>query len=344
MKIKPVMKIKLIVPVFLILFFQSALAQDKPSMTDVDRIRLAEAFRLGESIGDRIWKDWDKAPFAVLLVTPDYEFLIRHPKPSQDFTLLGYDSLLKSNVYFRNRTQRADFLATFPAIKGSLIPTIVVGQAENTTAKTSTAWVVTLLHEHFHQLQYSQPTYYADVNSLDLSGGDQTGMWMLNYAFPYGKQEVEEKFSALSKLLVDAINAKGKADRSMRLSAYLQARRQFQQMLSPADYRYFSFQLWQEGIARYTEYQAAKLAATRYKPGKEFRALKDFTPFEQAASSTYERIFKQLLTQKIGKSQRDIFYPFGAAEGLLLDEVNPSWRSRYFADKFDLSKYFDKKD
>ena len=93
----------------------------------------------------------DKAPFAVLLVTPEYEFLIRHPRPSQDFTLIGYDTVLKSNVYSRKRTFSANLLATFPAVSG--IPTIVIGQAENTSKKTSTPWVITLLHEHFHQLQ-----------------------------------------------------------------------------------------------------------------------------------------------------------------------------------------------
>ena len=43
MKIRLIMKIKIIAPVFLVLFFQSALAQGKPSISDVDRIRLAEA-------------------------------------------------------------------------------------------------------------------------------------------------------------------------------------------------------------------------------------------------------------------------------------------------------------
>jgi len=73
-----------------------------------------------------------------------------------------------------------------------MISTIVVGQAENTSAKTSSSWVITVLHEHFHQLQDSQPNFYSDVNALNLARGDQTGMWMLNYAFPYERTEVQE--------------------------------------------------------------------------------------------------------------------------------------------------------
>src|SRR3989454_526774 len=139
------MKAKFII--FVILLCQSIVAaQDKPAIPAVDRLRLAEAFRLADSVGNDVWKDWNRAPFAVLLVTPEYEFLLRHPTPSRDFSPLGYDSLLKSEVHCRKRTQSIRFLATFPAIKGSMVSTIVVGQAENTSAGTSTPWVVTLLH------------------------------------------------------------------------------------------------------------------------------------------------------------------------------------------------------
>src|SRR6266404_291932 len=128
-----------------------------PRLADTDRVRLAEAFRLAEAIGNRVWPGWDKAPFAVLLITPEHEFLVRHPKPSSDFALIGEDPVLKGKVWFRKREHSTHFLATWPAVGG--VPTIVIGQAENTTSRTSSSWVITLLHEHFHQLQYSKPHY-----------------------------------------------------------------------------------------------------------------------------------------------------------------------------------------
>jgi len=45
-------------------------AQNQPVLSAIDRTRLAEAFRL-DQIGERVWPGWSKAPFAVLLVTPD---------------------------------------------------------------------------------------------------------------------------------------------------------------------------------------------------------------------------------------------------------------------------------
>jgi len=50
----------------------------QPALAQIDRVRLREVFRLGDSIGDRVWPGWSKAPFAVLLVTPEYEFLVRY--------------------------------------------------------------------------------------------------------------------------------------------------------------------------------------------------------------------------------------------------------------------------
>jgi hypothetical protein len=253
--------------------------------------------------------------------------------------LIGYDALLKSDVYFRKRTQPTNFLATFPLVGG--ISTIVVGQAENTTAKTSTPWVVTLLHEHFHQLQDSQPDSYAAVDALNLSGGDQTGMWQINYPFPYSAPDVNRQFTDVSRLLAEAIQTKNKKEFSVKLAAYLEARRKFEKFLSPADYKYLSFQLWKEGVSRYTEYRVARLAGRKFKPGKAFRALKDYKTFDETADKLLENIVKQLTTLRLDESKRELFYPFGAGEALLLDRANPQWQSRYFAEKFYIDKYFE---
>ena len=93
------MKAKLLGFVVLLLSFHSVLAQGKPAIPDADRLRIAEAFKLSKIVGDHLWKGWSKTPFAIMLVTSDYEFLMRHPNPSSDFTSLGYDQLLKTNMY-----------------------------------------------------------------------------------------------------------------------------------------------------------------------------------------------------------------------------------------------------
>ena len=332
------MRITLALNFILLLAVGNAFSQDKPALREVDRIRLAEAFRLSDQLADELWAGWSKAPLAVLLVTPDKEFLIRHPQPSKDFTPLGYDTKLKSEIFYRDRKFATNLLATFPAVGG--ISTIVIGQAENTDSKTSTPWVITLMHEHFHQLQDAQPNFFKDTDALNLSRGDQTGMWMINYPFPYEAPEVSQQFSVLVRLLVEAMNAKPRALFNTKLSEYLAARDTLKKMLSADHYKYFSFQLWKEGIARYTEYRVAQWAAKKYRATREFQSLKDFTTFSAAAEQVHKGIVHELSTLKLEDYKRVAFYPIGAAEGLLLDRSDPNWRTRYFAQKFDNLVYF----
>ncbi|MEX2090393.1 MAG: hypothetical protein WEB62_11520, partial [Bacteroidota bacterium] len=291
----------------LLLFPALVWGQEKPSLRHEDRVRIAEAYRLAEHAGNDVWVDWDKSPFAFLLVTPEYEFLLHHPDPSPDFSPLGYDELLKSEVHYRKRVYSPQLLATFPAVNG--YSTIVIGQAEKTMAKSSTPWVAVALHEHFHQLQYSQPGYYQGVDKLNLSRGDQSGMWMLNYPFPYDSAVVTAAFSKLCLQLASALKALGSASFKGEVDRYLEARRGFKDILRPDDYRYFSFQLWQEGISRYTEYRVAGLASKGYVPTSEFQQLPDFTPFETVAGNLRKGIVDILPTVNLAESKRSAFYP-----------------------------------
>ncbi len=320
-------------PIIPILFLISSLSDSAPSLSETDRVRLAEAFRIADELGDQLWKDWSQAPFAVLLVTQDYEFLIRHPKPSADFVKIGHDSMLSSDIYFRKRIFNPEFQATFP-IEGTA--TIVIGQAEKTQAGKSTRWVLTVLHEHFHQLQMSGPEYYQEVERLGLSRGDTTGMWMLNFAFPYEIEKHRQNFNAMCRSLGKALESK-EADLLKAVAEYLQLRKKFQDDLTADDRKYFSFQVWQEGISRYSEYRIAVMAAGKYRPSPAFEKLEDYTSVQTEADEILQKeIVANLRSLDLKTEQRVAFYPVGAAEGLLLDRINPDWRARYFQEEFSL--------
>jgi hypothetical protein len=313
-------------------------AEAAPAIPDIDRIRIAEAYRIAEKLQDSLWANWDQAPFATLFITDDNEFLIRHPNPPAEFQTLGYDKLLKSEVLWRPRKFQKSFLATFPAFDRT--PVIVIGKAENTTDKTSTRWVFVFLHEHFHQLQYSRPSYFDDVGALNLAHGDTSGMWQINFPFPYKDKTVADNFRHLTDLLMSASTAKNGAERKAAFAKYLDTRKEFAASLNADDYKYASFQLWQEGIARYTQYKMAELAGRKLKPSKAFRSLKDFTPFDKEADRLLAVIADEMKNLDLTKWERVVFYPFGASEGLLLDKVNPGWRQRYFSEKFALEKFY----
>jgi hypothetical protein len=298
-----------------------------------DRVRLAEALRLADELRDDLWPGWERTTLRVLLVTDSAEFLVGHSQPSADFVRRGYDTLLNREVWTRPRQFSPTLLATFPAVSG--IPTIVIGSAEH-TGQSSTAWVLTLLHEHFHQWQYSQPGYYAGVTRLDLAHGDTTGQWMLDYAFPYDSAPVQQAVRRLATALGQALDAPPSA-KAQALRAAVGARETLRGCLTAADYRYFEFQLWQEGGARFIEYAAARAGAESGGPLAAFRSLPDYEPYSGAATGARRSLRRELEQLALGRQRRVAFYPLGAAMALLLEETRSDWKRAYADRPFALA-------
>jgi hypothetical protein len=308
-------------------------AQAVPHLRQEDRVRLAEARRLADQVCDRLWPSWGETPFQVLLVSDSAEFLLGHRRPAGGFARLGYDAALRGELWTRPRRFSPTLLATFPAVGG--VPTIVIGTAER-TGKSSTAWVLTLLHEHFHQWQYSQPGYYAGVSRLDLAHGDSTGQWMLNYAFPYDSAPVQRAMRSLGTALVRALEAPPGA-RAKALKDVVDARDTLRGRLTAADYRYFEFQLWQEGMARFIEYAAARAAAQAGESSVEFRSLPDYEPYRNAGDSLASSLARELEGLDLARQRRVAFYPVGAAMALLLEKTSFDWKRAYARRPFALA-------
>ncbi len=73
----------------------------------------------------------------------------------------------------------------------------------------------------------------------------------------------------------------------------------------------------------------------------EISVPKDYTPFKEIAVLILNKqIPANLPTLQLEKSETLVFYPFGAAEGLLPDRTNPKWQRRYLSEKFYTDKYF----
>jgi hypothetical protein len=200
-------------------------------------------------------------------------------------------------------------------------------------------WVLTALHEHFHQLQYTRPGYYQRVAGLDLSGGDETGMWQLNYPFPYESPETAALVMAYRDATLAALAAAGGPEAPTTLAAYHTARADLRAGLSDADYRYMSFQLWQEGVARFTEHAVAAAAVEHHSPSPDFEALPDYVPYAEALVELNAGLDREMADMDLASWRRVVFYPLGAADAMLLDAVRPEWRRRYHDEPFFLEAY-----
>jgi hypothetical protein len=311
-----------------------------PQLPEKDTIRVHEFYRLAPQIAEDVWPDWTRTIAPLLLVTSQTEFLTHHPNPPRDFQKIGAD------LYARPRQFSTRLLATFPAFGPPSV--IVIGEAENTEAKTSTPWLITLMHEHFHQLQDSQPGIMQAMKDLGLAYGDETGMWMLNYPFPYERPELVRSFADLRTLLLKALDEKDekekdeKKDTRFRQLArqYVVERKKFFSQLSPDDRKYLSFQLWKEGIARYVQVKSAE-AAAHYQPTPEYAALADYESFADYATKPRADTMRELSQADLAKWQRVVVYSFGACEGFLLDRLHPKWKDAYFNNLFTLDPYFE---
>jgi len=310
----------------------SARAQVTPSLRRSDRLRLAEAEALARRVADRVWPGWAGTPFPVLLVTDSVEFLVGSPGSDPGFVRSGFDSLLGQEVWTRPGRFPPTLLATFPAVAGK--PTVVIGTAER-TGKASTAWVITLLHEHFHQWQTSRPGYYEGVTALGLARGDTTGQWMLKYAFPYDSAPVQASVRRLATALRRALDAPA-ASRRDALAAVVAARDELRSRLSPDDYRYLEFQFWQEGVARYVEYASLK-AAAEGQAGAAFRSLPDYEPYAAVLERRRHDLRQELDGLALARDRRVAFYPLGAAIALLLEQSRRGWKREYAERPFALA-------
>lgn len=306
-------------------------AQAAARLPTADRVRLAEGRRLAARICDRLWPGWGRTAFQVLLVGDSTEYLVDNQRLPDGFTRLGHDSVLGAEVWTRPRQFPPTLLATFPAVGG--LPTVVIGSAER-TGKSSTAWILTLLHEHFHQWQYSQPGYNDGVSRLGLARGDTTGQWMLNYPFPYDSAPVQRAMRSLAAALVQALEARPEA-RARALEAVRHSRTALQNRLTAADYRYLEFQLWQEGVARFIEYAAGR-AGSETDPSADFLSLSDYQPYGQVSERALRGLRNELEQLDLGERRRVAFYPVGAAWALLLDQTRPDWKQVYTGEPFTL--------
>jgi hypothetical protein len=289
-----------------------AAAAPSPTAPDVGA-SVAKVRSFARSSGDRLWPGYGSASFEFLLVAGDKEELLCRAAVPDGFNADGKDPTSGCAKYNRPRSGLPDTLLAAMPIFGPP-STIVMGTPES-TGRASADWTRTILHEHFHQWQDSFPDMFIRMRELDLAGDDKTGMWMLNYPFPYSDPAVISAFNEASRMLAAAVDARGKPGFRNALSRYLDARAQLAKAAGDKNWRYAELELWKEGVARWTEIQLGK----RY-PDPAVRA--SAIRLEQQSRAWLDR-------PDIVKSGREFVYPYGTAEAMLLEACDPGWRRAY---------------
>jgi hypothetical protein len=295
-----------------LLSMSAATPHPKEPSLDVSRA-VADVRRFASSARANLWQDYGKAPFGFLLVSGDQERLFCQEPAPPGFRPAGRDGPTGCSSYARPRSGLPDSLLAAMPVFGPP-STIVMGTPE-TTGRSNADWTRTVLHEHFHQWQDSLPNFYDRAAALGLAGPDNSGMWMLNYPFPYSDARVVASFNTASHALGRALDARGTPTLRARFADYLSARRDLAETAGEKNWRYAEFELWKEGVARWTEIQLGK----RY-PDQAVR---------NSAIELENRSRAWLNHPDLAGAGREFVYPFGAGEAALLEFCMPSWRREY---------------
>lgn len=286
---------------------------DDASALDAVGPHLAQVRSFAASEGEKLWPGYASAPFGFLLVGDKAEFLLCRDRVPDGFTPAGTDPATGCGRHSRARSGMPNTLLAAMPIFGP--PSVIVMGTPQTTGRTQAGWVRTILHEHFHQWQSALPDYYPRTLALDLTGGDDTGMWMLNYPFPYEDAQVVKAHAAASSALADALAARGTRDFYPRFDDYLRSRWVFEAAAGAEGWRYIQLQLWQEGVARWTEIELGKAY-----PDPEVA---------KSASALEQQTLAELRSPDLPGKKREFVYAYGAAESMLMDYCTPDWRRHY---------------
>ncbi|MDQ3918910.1 MAG: TlpA family protein disulfide reductase [Acidobacteriota bacterium] len=307
------------------------LPSSPPQLSRQDEVLLAETYHLWQSLGEKVWAGWTQSSMPFIYVTEDYEYAVGFPKALQGYAPLGKDALLDKTIQARKRVFGTHASASFP-YEG--VPAVVIGTPA-ALGKSPSAWVLTASHEMFHVLQDSRGGIQK-VRQLKI-GSDSDPGWQLNFPFPYKDADVMRLIHLqgypLYLAATDAEQDAVKYDAGTAADA-VRVYRSFLRQQSPDNklYDYSRFQEWQEGIAFYTEYRMAELAASGdYRPAEAFLHLPGYESYGQVWDEDYKR--RTFLVKHAGRAaqSRTAFYHLGLGKGLLLDKLVPDWKSRYFA-------------
>ena len=302
-----------------------------PQLSRPDAVLLAEAYHLWHTLGEKVWAGWTRVSVPFIYVTNDYEYAVGFPKTIEGYTPLGQDAVLGKSIQARKHVFGTHTAASFP-YEG--VPTIIIGTPA-ALEKSPAAWVLTASHEMFHVLQDSRGGIQK-VAQLKI-GSDTDPGWQLNFPFPYKDADVMRLIHLqgypLYLAATDSDEGGVKYDAGTAADA-VRVYRIFLKQQSPDNkfYDYSRFQEWQEGIAFYTEYRMAELAASGdYQPTEAFRQLPDYKSYRQVWDEDYKN--RTFLVKHAGRAaqSRTAFYHLGLGKGLLLDKLMPDWKSRYFA-------------
>lgn len=304
----------------LTLFSAVALGASPQLPAEHDRRMIADAQAIVRNEGDLIWAGLSQAPLPILLIGRKRETLFCG-LPPPGFSTIGFDPITRCIMQVRARQLPVDLAAATDLGNFSVIHMGLPDALEATQAD----WIVTFLHEAFHQYQSTLPGYFSALDVVRARLGKTGEQWILEYPFPYADSKVKAEFAAMTLSAGQFLSAENDAQAEAAIRGYVEARNRARDAMCPDDWLYYEFQVGQEGVARWTELRFAA-AAGETRP--------DIATIGKEQTGGLAVSLSAIDSQGLNVWKRSSFYVLGAIEASMLERVRPQWQLEYANNPF----------
>ena len=335
------------------------------TLSESDKVRLAEALHLRQSLGESVWTGWGQADIPVILYNENYAFLVGYPQPPPGWVKVpagiqrgsAWDPVpgdsFEQQTYYRQRLPGSGITPeAFTVLVGdhwvsslqildwakiSLVQTIRQDLPAflrpifpyrlflGQLIEGSDQYISLMEHEAFHAFQGSLAA--GKFSAAENASSQYASQYSWEDAFLQAdwQQELE--------LLADALQSSDDGAASEIVRRFLDTRsaRRGARQIAPQLAAYEQQREWLEGLARYAELEIWRQADSgKYVPIASTEALADFKAYAGFAKRWSQEINQM---KRMADDEGDgRFYYSGMAQAFLLDRLLPGWKVRAFED------------
>jgi len=335
------------------------------TLSQADKIRLAETQHLRQAVGDFVWPGWGQADIPSIAYNEGYVFLVGYPNPPAGWIKvpagmqrggaweLAPDETLDGQPYYRQALPGADetpeafavlvgeqwvySLQTLDWVQiglaaqirgdlpGFLRPVFPYRLFLGQLVAGSDQYITLAAHEAFH-------AYQGMAVPEKLAEAEETNL-AYESQYPWEEPVFQADWQTELDLLAESLQAMERKSQVELARSFLDVRNNRREAagLSPELRAYEQQREWLEGLARYAELEIWRQANRGdYTPLAETAQLADFKgygDFESRWGKEIEQIGRMADDEGDGR-----FYYSGMAQAFLLDALMPGWKSRAFED------------
>lgn len=342
------------------------------TLSESDKIRLAEMCHLRQAVGDAVWPGWGQADIPAIAYNESYAFLVGYPDPPKGWIKVPQGSqrgdawelvvgdTFDGQSYYRQSLPDPDVtpesftvlvgdqwvssLQTYDAARINLAQTIRQDLPSfvrpvfpyhlfiSQLLGGSDKYITISAHEAFHA--------YQGMLAPNKLAAAETINFQVENQYPWDDQSLQADWQTELDLLAEALQSTDQArtlELARRFIEFRTARRDSAK-LAPELIAYEQQREWLEGLARYAELEIWRQAfAGDYTPLSETASLPNFdnyTGFETRWSQEIDQIHRMAGDEGDGR-----FYYSGMAQAFLLDRIMPDWKLQAFEDDFWLDDF-----